>query len=474
MKKNKNKIRVNFSGHNSVEVTGSCAHIEMSKYEILLDCGLYQSNSIKDDYYINSDKFPFKPKNIDFIFISHVHMDHIGRLPALYAQGCTARIICPKGTYKLFTIMGEDSAYIIERDVETLKQRYKMKASPIYSKQDVHTTLKYIEEYDFGEKVKLNNDIEFMFTPAGHIIGSAQTELWLREGNQIKKIIYTGDLGNSIPKLYANHFEPLSKANLVIGETTYSSNIRNVTIKDRQTDIEKLKSVIEETCLQSPRGKVLIPTFSLDRTQNILTLLYDIFKDRRGFDIPVIVDSPLATMITSTYLSLVEPDEQIKLLSAINWDNVVFVDSYEESLYWQKLKKPMVILAASGFMQAGRSKTWAKTILPDCKSHIMFVGFATEKSLAGRIRRRDVKAFSIDGKNYKNACKVTTLHSFSSHIQHDEMLKYYSDMQFEKIALVHGNYKDKCVFAKELQDEINRKNKTGRVIVPNKSTSLLI
>lgn len=472
MSKDKNKIRVSFVGENARDVTGSMTHIETSHYELLLECGLYQSNSPREDYKINSAKFPFKPRNIDYIFLNHVHIDHSGRIPALFAQGCEGRIICPRGTKELFRILALDSAYIIDRDCEWLT-RTGMKASPFYGSADVYAALEHIDEYDFGEVIKLNDDISFRFVSSGHIINSAQLELWITEGNQTKKILYTSDLGSSIPKYYISPFEPVAKANLAICESTYSDDMRNVTLKDRETDLAKIETVVREICLEK-KGKVLFPTFSLDRTQNILTFLYEMFAGDNDFHIPILIDSPLAIKVTAAYLRLLPDDDRRRLESVLSWENVRIVKDFQESLQYQQSGKPMIVLAASGFMQAGRSRAWVKTILPSSKSHIVFIGFASEGSLAGKLKTTSAHTITIDKKRYACRCGISNLHSFSSHIQHDDMLKYYSDIVCDKLCLVHGEYKSKRVFAKQLQEEISRKNKTNKVIVANKSTSLLI
>lgn len=473
MAKTKNKIRVSFIGENARDVTGSMTLIETGNYNILLECGLYQSNSPREDYKINSAHFPFKAKDIDYIFLSHAHIDHSGRIPALYAQECEGKVICPKGTKDLFKLLALDSAYIIGRDCEFLNKRYKIKASPYYTESDVYTALKHLVEYDFNEVIEINDEISVRFVPAGHILASAQIELWIKKDNQTKKILYTGDLGNDIPKHYITPFQPVSKANLAICESTYSNVLRQVTEKDRITDLAKIKTVITEVCMDK-RGKVLFPTFSLDRTQNILTFLYELFSADKNFNVSILIDSPLAAKLTGVYLRQLPEDERKLLERALDWENVKLINDYDDSRYWQGLNKPMIILAASGFMQAGRSRAWAKVILPDRKSHIIFVGFSSEGSLAGNLKNIKNKKTKIDGKLYANRCGITTLHSFSSHIQHDNMLKYYSDIRCEKICLVHGEYKSKCAFGKELQEEIRRKNNTNKVIVANKSTSLLI
>lgn len=471
-KRPKNKIRVSFIGENARDVTGSMTLVEMSGLNILLECGLYQSTSIREDYKVNSSKFPFRPKNIDYIFLTHAHIDHSGRIPALFAQGCKAKVVCPKGTKDLFRILALDSAYIINRDCEFINSKSKSKASPIYTSSDVYESLKYFEEYPCGAKVKLNDRITLRFTPSGHILSSAQIELWLTEGNQTKKILYTGDLGNSIPKYLIEPLEKVKKANLVICESTYSNKSHQIGIKDRETDLNKIKTIITETCLEK-KGKVLFPTFSLDRMQNILIHLYQIFGESKDFKIPILIDSPLAAKLTGTYLRLLGEEREI-LENALAWENVQVIDTYEESVCWQRKREPLIVLAASGFMQAGRSRTWAKSILPDPESHILFIGFASEGSLAGKLRNTKTKTVSIDGRTYKNRCGITTLYSFSSHIQYQEMLDYYSDINCEKICLVHGEYKRKCEFGKILQDSISEKNKTSKVVVTNKSTSILI
>ena len=472
MAKTKNKIRVSFVGENARDVTGSMIHINTSKCELLLECGLYQSTSPREDYKINSDKFPFKPKNIEYIFLNHVHIDHSGRIPALYAQGCTGKIICPKGSKDLFRMLAYDSAYIIERDCEWLS-RTGMKATPYYKADDVYTALDNLQEYECDVVHQLTDTISFRFVSSGHIINSAQLELWITEGRQTKKILYTSDLGNSLPKYYTAPFQPVNKANLVICESTYAGETHSVTMKNRNTDLDKIRTVINETCIEK-RGKILFPTFSLDRTQNLITVLYQLYGKDKQFEIPVIIDSPLAIQITAAYLRLLPDDDRRLLEGVLSWKNVHLIKDYDDSLRYQLSKEPMIVLAASGFMQAGRSRTWAKHILPDSQSHIVFVGYASDNSLAGKLKNMTNKTITIDKKRYACRCGITNLRSFSSHMQRHDMLNYYSNIICDKLCLVHGEYKAKREFAKQLQEEIQRKNRTNKVVVANKSTSLLI
>lgn len=472
MTKKINKIKVSFIGTNAEDVTGSMTLIETSNKNILLECGLYQSNSLIDDYKVNNRKLDFNPKNLDYIFIGHSHIDHIGMLPRLYEKGCTAKIIVPKGVKKLFSIMGPDSAYIVNKNYEFLRKKYP-RILPIYNKESVDLCLKYFVEYDYNEKFQLDEDLKFRFTPSGHIISSAQTELWIKENNYEKKILYTSDLGNTaVGKFYVENFKPVEKANLVIGEATYSKQVRDVTQKDREKDLEKMKHIINNTI--SAKGRVLIPIFSLDRCQNLLTHLYLMFKDDKNFNTKILVDSPLAINLCNIYLELLEGKELELWQNIMKWDKIIFVKDYAISMKIRDSKESVVVLAASGFMQAGRSREWAKVLLPERNSHIIFVGFNTGNSLAGIIKEGKQHIINIDRVRAKNNCFITDLKSFSSHMQQKELLEYYSNINCDKIALVHGELKDKCKFAKKLQEYISQKNKTGRVISVNSGVQIIL
>lgn len=475
MGRKKDKIRIRFIGQNAESVTGSCTLIDMNNYNILLECGLFQSNSLKNDYRINNRRLEFKPSEIDYIFINHLHIDHIGLIPRLYANGCRARIIAPKGSKELFKIMCMDSAFIISKDTELLTKKYKMKAEALYTAEDVIESVKYIDEYDFNDTIKLNSSVSFCFVPSGHVINSAQLELWLAEGNRTSKILYTSDLGNvSIPKYYVSKFKPVDHANIVIGECTYADKSRYTKADVREKDLEKIKTIINTTCIDNEH-KVLIPIFSFDRAQNILTYLYDLFGQDKNFNIPILIDSPLTIKITDLYPSILEGDDLAKFNTVMQWSNIKYVKEYAESQIWQNKKEPAIILSASGFMNAGRSRTWAKKLLPNSKNHILFVGYSSPNSLSGKIKNnKGNKTISIDGKPIPNRCGITNLTSFTSHMQYDDLLKYYSNINCEKVCLVHSEFASKCEFGKALQNEISRKSKTSKVIIVNKSTNILL
>ena len=281
-------------------------------------------------------------------------------------------------------------------------------------------------------------------------------------------------MGNyELEKPYVTPFEKVSKCNIAIVESTYGNRKKSIGKKDRETDLLKIKTIIEQTVEKN--GRVMIPVFSLDRCQNILTVIYDMFSSNKNFNTPVLIDSPLAIKICKEYIKLLKDEELEKWTQIMNWKNLKFINEYTDSKLWQECGNPCIVLTASGYLVRGRSREWIKTILTEANSHIIFCGYASENSLAGKIKKATRnKTITIDNKPYRIKCNITDLKSFSSHIQYNQMLDYYTSIQCDKIALVHGEFKAKCEFAKDLEQELSRKNKTTKVIVVNSSTKINI
>lgn len=474
-KKNKDKIKITVPSPASEDVTGSLIYIESTNNKVILDCGLHQSSNLKEQYLANARKLPFKARDINYIFILHLHADHMLLLPRLVKEGFCGKVIMPKGSKMFFKIMGYDSAFISQKDIDALERKYKKKFEPIYTESDVEDCLQYIEEYDFREKIKLNDDLEFEFYHAGHILHSAQVKLWIREGNHTKTLGYTSDIGsNKITQFYTENFEPMDKVQVLFGEATYSRQTRDINKKDREVDLRKMKDIITEVCCNNKK-KVLIPSFSLSRSQNIITHLYNLFSNDENFNIPILIDSPLTISICNAYMESLEGEDLELFKKVMNWKNIKLIKDYKESQVWQNGKEPCVCIASSGMMTAGRSINWTKSLLPNSGNHILFVGFSTEGSLANKIRNgHKQKTITIENKQYANRCGITELHSFSSHCDRGGLLKYYSEINAEKICLVHSEQKSKIEFSKDLQEEISKKCKTTSVVAVNRSTKILL
>lgn len=287
-----------------------------------------------------------------------------------------------------------------------------------------------------------------------------------------KKILYTSDLGNTqIPKAFAEPFEPCAQANLVIGETTYGSATKAAaTMKGRTSDIEKMTAIIEHTCIDK-KGRVLIPSFALDRLPELLTIIDAILTEKEWF-IPIIVDTPLGVKHLLTYCANEEKSE--KLREIIKKDNIRLVAEYNESKMYYNSKVPMIILSSSGMMTAGRVLNYLPSILKDEKNYIVFCGYASTGSLASIIKQGKKKYIKIGDKVIKNNCRIISLNSFSSHMQYQQLIDYYSSINCERIALVHGETKVKQSFAAILTDILSQKLKSTRVINVTKGSELYL
>lgn len=473
--KPRDNIKISFVGESANGVTGSCVWVKTPHVEFLIECGLYQgSGATLAEYKINNAPFQFKPKNIKYVFAAHNHGDHILRIPLLYKRGMDAPTIMPSGSKQIARILMEDSARIMAYDASALSKQYGREYEPIYSQDDVERCVKAIREYPMEEYIQLDEYVKFRFIPSGHILNAAQIEIAVTEGNITKTIGYTSDLGNiHIKRMYANEFQPIKKVNVLIGETTYGGEDRIATQRVRYKDLQKLKMVIENTC-KNDRGRVLIPCFANSRSQEMLTHLFDLFGDDKTFNIPILFDTPMGIRVCEAYRDLLEGDEAKRWDRVLRWENVKFITDPDESRAWQNDPRPAVIISSSGMMTHGRSRAYAKAMLSDSRNMIVFCGFSVDSSLASIIKEGKVKTIKLGGKRIANRCRVIDLHSFSSHMQKDSLLEYYSNVDCEKILLVHGDMEGKIGFAKELEFAISKNNKTSKVVCVNKGHILTI
>ena len=474
-KKSKEKISVKFCGGNAWDVTGSCIYIETPNRKVLLECGLWQSTgSTLENWKINSRKFDFKPNKLDYVFSCDRHIDHTGLIPRLYASGASCPIIAPHGSKPIADILMRDSARIIASDAASLSQKLGRTYEPFYLDSDVDTALGHWTEYD-DEAHILDEFVKFKFTPSGHIPFARQLELWLTEGNVTKKIVYTSDLGNlHLAKPYTKPYRSILGrwADITIVESTYAHEPRIANKTARKKDLEKLRSVICETCVEKKR-RVLIPSFALARTQEIVTVLYDMFGEE-DFDIPVYIDSPMAQRVSEAYLNTLEDGDLEKWKSVLAWKNLHFIGDYIESRELRDSGKPCIVVASSGFMVAGRSVTWCASLLPHAEDRIVTIGYAPPGSMAYTIKQGEQKTISITGKRYANRCQVTNLTSFSSHIQRDSMITEYGKANAEKLFLVHGDMEGRRGIKEEIEAELSKNDLATKVVVVEKNMEIFL
>lgn len=474
----KSNIKLEVIGGNSEGVTGSCTKITTDKGIYLFEFGMIQDNhTILENYKANCKLLQkVKVKDIDYIIIGHNHCDHIGLIPGLYEKGkCEAKIIVPKQSTRIIKEMWLDSAFINARDIEILNLKSDRHYEPLFTEEGVYNALDNIIEIDSNEIIELNDEISLRYINAGHILLSKQTELYIKNGSHTSKVLFTSDLGNIATqdsRIFVENFEPIYKSNIVIGECTYSGNKKDITKKTYEKDVDKIKTVINQYCVDSGH-RVLIPTFSLDRMPYILWILYRLYGNDENFKIPIVVDSPLANRLLDCYSSILKDDAKENFDKMMEWKNIKRVVTPEESKAFVSDKGAKVICSSSGMLTAGRSIKWVQSILPCEDDCLLFIGYAGEDTLAGKIKHsKEQKTISINGKPYKNKCQIYDLTSFSSHMQRSDLINYYKSINCEKIYLVHGNMEEKLGFKKDLQNAITDCLKTTKVVAVNNGTKI--
>lgn len=470
MGKNKDKIRIEFIGNNATGVTGSMILITTDNdKQILLECGMIQSANSILDYKENAKPFPCKAKNIDYLFLNHVHADHLARTPKLVKDGFDGKIIATPITAKLMKPMLLDSANIIRKDSEYISKKRNKDIEPYYNEDDVYNTLDITYEYGYDKIYTLDDEISFKFLRNSHLIGSAQLELYItKKSGHICKILYTSDLGGTkIKNHYVDDLEFCEKTNIVISECTYGSKIKDHNI-NRNKDIEKISTIIDQVCIQD-KGRILIPVFSLGRSHQILTDLYMMYGEDKSFNIPIVVDSPLIWELTKLEKQILEGENKILFEKVCNWKNVRFIKDYNESKISVLDRSPKIVLSSSGFLIKGRSVSYLREYIENVRDHVLSVGYAPPNSVAGKIKNGQ-KYITVDGVSYKNKCGLTVLNSYSSHIQRSELLNYLKTINCEKYYLVHGDMDAKLEFKESLEEELSKMDKTSKVIATNNST----
>jgi metallo-beta-lactamase family protein len=305
-------------------------------------------------------------------------------------------------------------------------------------------------------------------------LGSAQIKLYITVNNITKTILFTGDIGNDhVGNRFVGQFDRVESADVVIGEATYGDRPTfKTTTKERTNDLNKITTIIENVVIQS-KGRVLMPVFAQCRSQQLLLMLYRLFKDRD--DTPEFyLDSPLAVEICKVYEHVLNEQDQKDLRNAIKWEHIHLIEQPEDSMVLVSEKKTGVYLSSSGFMNAGRVRKYLKNIINDPNACILFCGYSSPNSLAGIIKNPKTRTVTIDQKIYRVKCAVYCLKSLSGHAPYNQLIDYYSSINCNKIILNHGSELAKETLAENLKKELERKCSTARVVIANNSLKLSI
>ena len=458
-----------FIGKASEEVTGSQYLVRYGNCQILLECGLHQSgsNSYLDSYKINSEKFQFKPSEIDYLFVAHPHIDHCGLIPRLVKEGFHGKIIATQNTAMIMKPLLLNSCYILNDEARFLSKKYKREYKPLYDEPDVYTAMRLVDAYsEYNVIYKLNDSVSFQWLKNAHCIGAAQLQLILNSNGKSRKILYTSDIGalNTNNHYLPNTEIPQMFNDIVIMESTYGDDKRE-TKKTRNFDVEHLKVSIN-TVLER-HGTVLLPCFSFSRTQELLTTLYDIYGKDDSFRADVIVDSKLSCEISKLYSSVLDGEDLTKWEAVCNWNNVRFISEKIDSQNCIADPTPKIVISSSGFCTNGRIVNYLRQYLKDPNSMVIFSGYAGDNPtyLSYRIKNyRDHRYISINKEQVANKADCVVLSTFSSHASHNDLIKYGSSLNTNKLILVHGSVQGKACLSEKLKDAISKNDKTYRVM----------
>ena len=456
-------------------VTGSNHYVETNTTRFLVDCGMFQGGSAERK--MNFEPLPYNPAEIDFVILTHAHIDHSGRIPLLFKQGFNGSILCTKPTADLCSIMLPDSAHIQEMDVEYKNRKRKRSGEamlePLYNSTDAAKSLEYFRGVQYDQIIKVNDEISIRFRDAGHILGSASVEVWCREDDQTTKVVFSGDIGKFDTPIIRDP-ELIEGADFLVMESTYGNKRHQIT-KNRE---EIMFNIIEETLNRG--GTVIIPSFSVGRTQEMIYGFNKQIDLRNRFkairNVPVYVDSPLASSATDIFKKNTEVfDDEAKNYifsgdNPLDFDNLIFTRTVDESKAINLYEGPKIIISSSGMCDAGRIKHHLKHNLWKSNTTVLFVGYQAPGTLGRRILD-GASQVRIFGDTVDVRARIEMIDGFSGHGDMDDLDFYLSGFKKipNKIFLVHGEENQLNGFAHRIEENLK-----CDVIIPSYGQQFLV
>jgi metallo-beta-lactamase family protein len=430
-------------------VTGSCYHLTINGRQVLVDCGMRQG---RDSHEANRAPFLFDPAQIEALFLTHAHIDHSGLIPRLVEQGFSGNIITTAATADLAAVMLLDSAHIQENDAKWLtKKSFRtgedIVYEPLYTVDDAQAAARLFDRKPYGKTDRLGKGLKYRFADAGHILGSGSLELWYQDGAAEKKIVFSGDIGKKDSPIIRDP-EAIETADYVVMESTYG----NRNHRDIRESIEELAAAVEATFKRG--GNVVIPSFAVGRTQDILYILNSLVKEGRLKKADVYVDSPLAEAATRIYLDHPEvyDKEARKVLAQQQTKGLRlhFTASVQESQKLNSIRSGIIIIAGSGMCEGGRIQHHLKHNLwrPECS--VIIVGFQAEGTL-GREIVEGAKKVTVLGEAIAVRAHIHTINGFSAHADKRALLAWLgSFINRPEVFIVHGEEKVALEFAESV------------------------
>jgi len=423
-------------------VTGSMHVVSVNGKKILLECGLFQGSRQKA--FEKNQHLPFDPASIHCMVLSHAHIDHSGNIPQLVKQGFEGNIFCTHATQDLVGVMLRDSAYIQEKDADFVNKRHRKKGlppvKPLYTIEDTEKCLSQFIGIGYDRPFPISENVRLTFLDAGHIIGSAIVVLDIQENGRSLRLAFTGDLGRKNLPIIKNPVL-LNETDIFISESTYGNRIHEPIQNMKGT----LRKVVQTTVERG--GKIIVPAFSLGRTQELIYFLHELFSEGSLPEIPIFVDSPLSVNVTEIFRlhpECFDRETRSKFISnhedPFGFQRLRYIRNVEESKKLNTLNEPCIIISASGMCEAGRILHHLIHTIPDSKNTILIVGYMAENTLGKRLveRRPVVKIF---GEEVALNAQVVIMNGFSSHADKNELLEYFNHLKKERLQhvfVVHG------------------------------------
>jgi len=436
-------------------VTGSKHLITLTNgKKLVLDCGLFQGMG-QDTAELNSS-FGFNPSEVNYMILSHAHIDHCGLIPKLIKEGYNGKVYATPATKDLAKVLMEDSAGIQESDVKYENKKRALLGlpylKPLYTTEDALIAADHFETVDYNNWHKIDENFEFCYTDAGHIIGSAAVHLRINENGKKSTLTFSGDVGR-YRDIILKSPATFPQADYILLESTYGNSLHD----EHQPSTDILLKWVEHTCLKK-KGKLIIPAFSVGRTQEILYALNQLELEKKLPDLEYFVDSPLstkATQIIKSYPQYFNARIQ-KVLQSDNdpfdFKGLKFVKSVDESKMLNYYKNPCVIISASGMAEAGRVKHHISNNIENSKNTILLTGYCEPRSLGGRLKHKP-KEVTIFGQPHEVNAEIAEMRSMSAHGDYDDLCQFLAcqdPKKVKKLFIVHGEYPVQIDFQKRL------------------------
>ena len=463
-------MKIKFLG-GTKSVAGSMHVLESEGKKILIDCGLFQGR--REESNQRNKNLPFKPETIERMVLSHAHLDHSGNIPTLVKNGYSNTIYSTFATRDLCLVMLRDSANLQEKDAEYLNKRDKNKGvpmvTPLYTVEEAEKSLELFKGIAYNRFFYITPNVRVTFYDAGHILGSALSYFEVFENGKKTRILYAVDLGRKKMPILKDPFQ-VKDIDYLILESTYGSRLH----EDFGTTADRLAQIINRTYLRG--GKIIVPAFALERTQEIIYCMHFLEKEGRIPKLPVYVDSPLAVNVTEVFKLHPECfDKETKMILEKEEDpfglkRITYITDPEESKKLNRLGESCMIISGSGMCEGGRILHHLKNNIEDPRNTILVVGYMAENTL-GRKIVENYPVVKIFGEEYSLESEVVVLNSFSAHADKSELLQYVEQAQknLKGVFLVHGEEKE-CQALKESIESIGIQN----VRIPDRSEDIML